>query len=80
MMDVADVAVLLKCTPARVEELLRAGTLPGTKFGRSWVIPTTALMQRLHDIALEESAILRQPPTPSPAAPSRRRPLPRLDH
>lgn len=80
MMDVAEVAILLKCEPAKVEELLRAGTLPGTKFGRSWVIPKTALMERLHDIALEESAIRRQPRTPRPPAPSGRRPLPGLDH
>ena len=47
-----EVAALLDCEPKTVEMKVRAGELPGVKFGRSWVFPRDALMQRLNDMAL----------------------------
>lgn len=55
-LTVEQVAEMLLCDKETVAERLNRGDLPGLKFGRSWVIPTAALFQRLNDLALEEAA------------------------
>lgn len=53
-------AELLRCTPATVEDRLRDGTLPGVQIGRAWLIPGSALLERLHELALQQAAERRQ--------------------
>ncbi len=55
-----DVAEMLLCDEITVADRLRQGVIPGLKFGRTWIIPAGALLQRLNDIALEESAKRRE--------------------
>jgi excisionase family DNA binding protein len=52
----SQVADLLHCERSTVEEMLRRGALPGVRFGRSWVIPSEALMQFLNQAALAQAA------------------------
>lgn len=47
-----DVADLLICEPATVQECARNAELPGLKFGRAWIFPRSALMEFLHSQAL----------------------------
>lgn len=47
-----EVARMLDCEPATVEEKARRHELPGVKIGRSWLFPRQALMQRLNEMAL----------------------------
>lgn len=54
-----EVAEILRCTQGQVEEMLRSGDLPGIKFGRSWIIPSDALSQRLTEIALSQAVSRR---------------------
>jgi len=51
-----EVADLLACEPETVQARARSAELPGLKFGKSWVFPRSALMQRLHDQALSREA------------------------
>ena len=46
IMTVEQVAGLLMCDKDRVAERLNRGDIPGTKFGRSWVIPTLLGFER----------------------------------
>ena len=69
------VAELLDCEPKTVQEKARLGELPGLKFGRSWIFPKSALLEALHQKALEK------PSMKTPAAiykPSLERVPPRL--
>lgn len=52
----ADLAVLLCCDKETVEQRISDGHLPGTKFGRGWIIPRRAFLTRLNEIAEEEAA------------------------
>lgn len=68
-----DAADLCGCEPLAIIERMRTGELPGVKFGRSWVIPREAFIQRINEIALAESAARRgqaqsEQPTPVPAS------------
>lgn len=67
VLDVETAAQLLRCEPSTVRERLRQGELPGVKLGTDWVLPAGALLQRLDELALQESAKRRAPPPP-PAA------------
>ena len=67
VLDVETAAQLLRCEPSTVRERLRQGDLPGVKLGTDWVLPSGALLQRLDELALEESARRRAPP-PAPQA------------
>lgn len=67
VLDVDTAAQLLRCEPSTVRERLRQGDLPGVKLGTDWVLPAGALLQRLDELALEESA-RRRAPTPAPQA------------
>jgi len=49
------VAALLRCDVGTVEDKTRRGVLPAVKFGRSWIYPRAALMQRLVELALERA-------------------------
>lgn len=60
LLTVDQAATALGCEPPTVEAALRSGDLPGVQFGRSWVIPESALAARLHDKALEEAARRRE--------------------
>ena len=53
ILDAESVATLLRCDVGTVEDKTRRGVLPAVKFGRSWVYPRAALMQRLVELALE---------------------------
>lgn len=84
ILDVDQVAELLHCDRDTVAEALKAGTLPGLKFGRGWIVPAEALFERLNELAHEEaehrrsrSAVARTSVLPT-ARPSRRRAPPDL--
>lgn len=51
-----EVADLLSCEPETVQARARNADLPGLKFGRAWVFPRSALMERLHSQALARQA------------------------
>ena len=60
ILNADQVAELLECERLHVQELARAGKLPGLKLGRGWVFPREALLKRLNEMAL-------QPPPRRPA-------------
>ena len=64
VMSEAQVATILDCEPQTIQEKARAGELPGLKFGRSWIFPRSALIERLHEMALAN----KPKPRPTPAA------------
>lgn len=74
-------AELLHCTPEQVEELARAGEIPGVKIGRSWLFVRADLLAYLAQKAREEAAERRSrrhvaQVAPQPVASRRRRPPP----
>ena len=68
VLDVDTAAQLLRCEPSTVRERLRQGDLPGLKLGTDWVLPAGALLKRLEELALEESAQRRSKPAPAAVA------------
>jgi len=54
--DSNECANLLRCTPEQVEELARAGEIPGLKIGRSWLFVRADLLDYLAQKAREEAA------------------------
>lgn len=77
-----DCAKLLHCTPKQVEELARAGEIPGLKLGRSWLFVRADLLVFLAEKAraeAQERRARRQSSIATPAAKPRRRQPPRLD-
>lgn len=56
LLDSAQVAALLKCSPRTVEDYARDGRLPAAKFGEGWVFPAEALMRAVNRIAEEEAS------------------------
>ncbi len=74
-----DCAKLLHCTAEQVEELARAGEIPGLKFGRAWLFVRADLLSYLAEKAREEAQqrrAKRQPITPIHlATPVKQRPL-----
>jgi hypothetical protein len=73
ILEVDEVAALLKCDPETVESRTRCGDLPGLKFGRSWIYPKPALMSRLCDLAIEECAKRKLPSESVAVVPTSRR-------
>jgi excisionase family DNA binding protein len=63
VLTVTEVAQLLDCSPDTVEDETRQRSLPGLKFGRSWVYPRAALLLVLEERALAHVAT----PAPAPA-------------
>ena len=61
VLDVAAVAVLLRCAETTVEDRARRGDLPGLKIGESWVFPAGALTVALDQLALDQAAERRKP-------------------
>jgi excisionase family DNA binding protein len=59
-------AELLRCTPGQVEEMARAGEIPGLKIGRGWLFVRADLLAYLAERARDEAAqrrARRQPGT-----------------
>jgi len=56
----AQAAALLKCSVETLAGVLATGQLPSIKFGRERVIPRSAFLQRLNELAIEESSRLRR--------------------
>lgn len=50
-----EVAELLRCTPDQVEELARAGEIPGLKIGRPWLFVRADLLAFLAEKARTEA-------------------------
>jgi hypothetical protein len=46
VLDVDQLAALLRCKPDTVRAACRSGDLPGIKWGEDWTIPAGALAQR----------------------------------
>ncbi len=70
-------AALLRCTPEQVEEMARAGDIPGLKIGRSWLFMRSDLLAYLAEKAREEAQerrAKRQPTVMSIIKPRRRVP------
>lgn len=53
--DSTQCAELLRCTPEQVEELARAGEIPGLKLGRSWLFVRLDLLAYLAEKARQEA-------------------------
>lgn len=61
-----EAAALFDCETRTVEDCLRAGKLPGVKIGKSWVLPTKALLETVNDLARENLSIRVKDPKPFP--------------
>lgn len=75
-MTAAELAAEADCTTERVEELARAGIIPGIKWGRSWRFVRADAPSFLAEIAraeAEERRSKRQAPTPRDELKPRRR-------
>lgn len=62
----AAAAEMLRCSTKTIEDRLRAGDLPGEKFGEGWILPTEAFVQRVNEIALEKMLQRRKARNPLP--------------
>jgi excisionase family DNA binding protein len=81
-LDSEGCAQLLRCNSEQVEELARAGEIPGVKIGRGWLFVRADLLAYLAERAREEAAERRSKRQVGNAAPqptpSRRRVPPAL--
>lgn len=74
-MTAAELAQEADCTDERVEELARAGIIPGIKWGRSWRFVRADAPMFLAEIARQDAAERRaRKTTPPPIKPRRRQP------
>ena len=64
--DAAECAELLRCTAGQVEEMARAGDIPGLKIGRGWLFVRADLLSFLADRARQEAAARRSKRSPGP--------------
>lgn len=55
LLDIDQVAALLRCDADTAADRLNRGELPGMKFGRGWIVPAEALYRRLNEMAIEEA-------------------------
>jgi excisionase family DNA binding protein len=78
--DADECAQLLRCTAGQVEEMARAGDIPGLKIGRGWLFVRADLLSFLAERARQEAADRRAKRSPSPKVQqiSRRRVPPAL--
>lgn len=53
---IKDVTALLGCDEDTAAQRIIAGDLPGTKFGRGWIVPRQAFIERLNEKARTEAA------------------------
>lgn len=82
-MDSSACAELLLCSSDQVEDLARAGEIPGVKFGRGWLFVRADMLAYLAERGrreAEERRSARAPNTPRPIRPvkPRRRAAPPL--
>jgi excisionase family DNA binding protein len=61
-----EAAAILDCETRTVEDCLRAGKLPGLKIGKSWILPSKALLETLNELARENLSIRVKDPKPFP--------------
>lgn len=54
-LTVSDLATILRCDEETISSRIINGDLPGVKFGRGWIIPRQALIERLNEKAQQES-------------------------
>lgn len=76
----AEVTEICDCSAETIVARIEAGELVGVKFGRGWIFPRAAFLQRLNDHALEVAQQRRAAargdapaaisPAPAPAAPA----------
>ncbi len=52
---IKDVTALLGCDEDTAAQRIIAGDLPGTKFGRGWIVPRQAFIERLNEKARAEA-------------------------
>lgn len=52
-------AELLGCDKETAEARIRQGDLPGVKFGKGWIVPRQAFIERVNEMAREEAATRR---------------------
>ena len=78
--DADECAQLLRCTAGQVEEMARAGDIPGLKIGRGWLFVRADLLAFLAERARQEAADRRAKRAPQPKVQqiSRRRAPPAL--
>ncbi|WP_431509793.1 helix-turn-helix domain-containing protein [Variovorax sp. DAIF25] len=79
--DSEECAEILRCTAERVEEMARAGDIPGLKIGRNWLFVRSDLLAYLAEKAREEAQarrLKRSPHAPVPLARPRRQTPPVL--
>ncbi|WP_221227818.1 helix-turn-helix domain-containing protein [Rhodocyclus tenuis] len=60
ILDVRQVAEILRCDADTAAKRLNNGDLPGLKFSHSWIIPASVFYERLAEMAKEEAAKRRQ--------------------
>jgi len=63
--DSEECAELLHCTPERIEEMARAGEIPGLKIGRNWLFVRSDLLAYLAEKAREEAQVRRMKRSPN---------------
>lgn len=75
-MTAAELASEADCTPERVEELARAGIIPGLKWGRSWRFVRADAPRFLAEIAQQEAEQRRSKKVAAPPLRTSRRGAP----
>ncbi len=55
ILDLRQIAELLRCSEEQAASQLASGNLPGVKFGKAWIAPADALFSRLNEIAIEQA-------------------------
>lgn len=68
ILDLRQIAELLRCSEAQAASQLASGNLPGVKFGKAWIAPAGALLSRLNEIAIEQANERRTRDRPAPMA------------
>lgn len=56
ILNTVELAKLLGCDKETAEKRIIAGDLPGSKFGRGWIIPRRALIERINEMAMNDAA------------------------
>lgn len=68
ILDLKQIADLLRCSEEQAASQLASGNLPGVKFGKAWIAPAEALLSRLNEIAIEQANERRSRSRPAPTA------------
>lgn len=56
ILNTDELARLLACDKETAAKRIIAGDLPGSKFGRDWIIPRKALIERINEMAVQDAA------------------------